>query len=122
MNRHGQLSSGPRGLHLCKIFDLLCYVFYVVCMRKENAQTRLCLCTVSPESSLLPNAIIIKTLWTVSYSVYVLCNNYIYSPAHAKLEREIMTVRNWDRLLSEHALLDTKIFSRIKKAVKRFVN
>ena len=69
-----------------------------------------------------PKCDMYQTQWTVSYSMYVLCNNDIYSSAHAKLEREIMTVRNWDRLLSEHALLDTKIFSRIKKAVKRFVN
>ena len=33
----------------------------------------------------------------------------------------MMSLRDWDRLLSEHALMDTKIFSRIKKAVKRFV-
>ena len=45
----------------------------------------------------------------------------IYLPAHAKLEREMMSLRDWDRLLSEHALMDTKVFSRIKKAVKRFV-
>ena len=50
-----------------------------------------------------------------------LYNFLFYLSAHAKLEREMMSLRDWDRLLSEHALMDTKVFSRIKKAVKRFV-
>ena len=70
LNRHGQLSSGARGLHFLQKAFIYIAMLYVLCVRVEKARARLCLCIVSPESSLLPNAICFKTLWSVSYSMY----------------------------------------------------